>query len=250
MPPRDAAPVVSSPPPPRWTMSLTLSRKRSRLDVPDAADDNTDDDDEQYRHARRDPSPALSDGLKRTRTQCELEDLAMVPASEAWSVDMDALLASRRGVHEARQRDNAARYVRGESLVVLCVQGNVQVHYELLCAALQELLTISPSLQAFVLCHDPATHRLSLNAPFSLPMIRAVEPANNHFVRLGLLHPLGGGKFPLDALVLLDHRGRRRLVLPFGWGAGKHAATPAGKGIQAQLMQLLRSCVETLEQER
>jgi hypothetical protein len=115
---------------------------------------------------------------------------------------------------------------------------------------LPDLYAVSPSLQALVLCHDPYTHKLSPNAPFSLPLIQAVEPSNNHFVRLGLLHPLGGGKFPLDALVVLDQRGRRRLVLPFGWGAGKHACTPAGRGIQTHLMKLLRSCVETIEQQR
>jgi hypothetical protein len=114
---------------------------------------------------------------------------------------------------------------------------------------LPDLYALSPSLQALVLCHNPSTHKLSPNAPFSLPLIQAVEPSNNHFVRLGLLHPLGGGKFPLDALVVLDRRGRRRLVLPFGWGAGKHAGTPAGRGIQTQLLELLRNCVETIERQ-
>jgi len=75
-------------------------------------------------------------------------------------------------------------------------------------------------------------------------------PSYNHFVRLGLLHPLGGGKYPLDALVVIDRHGRRRLVLPFGWGAGKHADTPAGRSIQQRMMALLRSCIGTLEQER
>lgn len=80
-------------------------------------------------------------------------------------------------------------------------------------------------------------------------MISAVDPPNNHFVRLGLLHPLGGGKFPLDALAVVDKKGRRRLVLPFGWGAGRHADTPAGRSIQDRLMMLLKHCIETLEKE-
>lgn len=115
---------------------------------------------------------------------------------------------------------------------------------------LPELYTLSPSLQAFILCHDPPTHNPSSKASFSLPLIQAYEPPNNHFVRLGLLHPLGGGKFPLDAIAVLDQKGRRRLVLPFGWGAGKHASTPAGKSIQAKFLQLLKICVDRLEQER
>ena len=116
-------------------------------------------------------------------------------------------------------------------------------------SALEDFYTVSPSLQALVLCHDPSTHRLSATAPFSLPIISAVDPPNNHFVRLGLLHPLGGGKLPLDALAVVDKRGRRRLVLPFGWGAGKHADTPAGRSIQNRMMVLLKHCIETLEGE-
>ncbi|KAI4941105.1 hypothetical protein J4E86_010606 [Alternaria arbusti] len=228
-------------------MDVALSRKRSRLTV---------DEDEDEVQRRREPSPALpplGDALKRSKTQCELEELDIISPEEAWSVDVDAILGSSTlatpvgSMLEAH--DNWARYKRRASIVVLCVQGNVQVHYDLLCSALPDLYAFSPSLQPFVLCHDPSTHRLPSSAPFSLPLIQAATPSNNHFVRLGLLHPLGGGKFPLDALVVLDKKGRRRLVLPFGWGAGKHADTPAGRSIQLRLMALLRSCVAMLEQE-
>lgn len=54
---------------------------------------------------------------------------------------------------------------------------------------------------------------------------------------------------PLDALVVVDKKGRRRLVLPFGWGAGKHVDTPAGRSIQGRMMMLLKHCIETLEKE-
>lgn len=53
----------------------------------------------------------------------------------------------------------------------------------------------------------------------------------------------------MDALAVVDKRGRRRLVLPFGWGAGKHADTPAGRSIQNRMMALLKHCIETLERE-
>ncbi|KAL7774761.1 hypothetical protein CFE70_005675 [Pyrenophora teres f. teres 0-1] len=174
-----------------WTMDVALNRKRSRLTL--------DDDDEEGRgQLRREPSPvpapALGDPLKRSKTHCELEELDVIDAAEAWNVHVQAILASST-----------------------------------LATPTDNLLTLSPSLQAFVLCHDPPTHRISPSAPFSLPLIQAATPSNNHFVRLGLLHPLGGGKFPLDALVVLDGKGRRRLVLPIGWGAGKHVDTPAGR---------------------
>ncbi|KAI5818392.1 hypothetical protein BZA77DRAFT_243577 [Pyronema omphalodes] len=35
---------------------------------------------------------------------------------------------------------------------------------------------------------------------------------------LGLLHPLGGGRVALDAIVVLDAESRARMVLPIGWG--------------------------------
>ena len=123
--------MVDLPPPPAWTMSVALSRKRSRLAV--------GDDDEGEVQQRREPSPALSsfsDTLKRSKTQCELEELDIIDADEAWTVDVDAILASKRvarPLHSTLEaHDNLGRYQRGESLVVLCVQGNVQVHYELL----------------------------------------------------------------------------------------------------------------------
>jgi hypothetical protein len=114
---------------------------------------------------------------------------------------------------------------------------------------LPQLYSLAPGLQALVLCRDPSTHCPSAAAAFSLPLAQAVGPGYNHFVRLGLLHPLGGGEHPLDALVVVDARARRRLVLPFGWGAGKHAGTPAGRIVQTHLVDLLLSCVETLARE-
>jgi len=81
-------------------------------------------------------------------------------------------------------------------------------------------------------------------------MIQAVAPSYNHFVKLGLLHPLGGGSYPLDALVVLDTKGRRRLVLPFGWGAGRHAGNiGGGKTVQKTLMDMLKKCVQQLRLE-
>ncbi|KAF2630723.1 hypothetical protein BU25DRAFT_334438 [Macroventuria anomochaeta] len=226
-------------------MSARLSRKRSRL-----ATDSDDDEAQQ-------PSPALSslsDTLKRSKTQCELDELDIIEPKDAWIIDVGAILANTTLAAPPgsglKPHNNWHRYKKGESVIVLCVQGNLQLHYNLLCSALDDLYAIAPSLQALVLCHDPSTHKPSTTAPFSLPLISAVDPPNNHFVRLGLLHPLGGGKFPLDALAVVDKNGRRRLVLPFGWGAGKHADTPAGRSIQNRMMMLLKHCIETLEKEK
>lgn len=230
-----------------WTMQVPLmSRKRSRLAL--------DDDEDEQRTPE--PSPALStfsDTLKKTKTQSDLDDLDIIPPEDAWTVDVEGILASRTlsspPGSSLQPHDNVGRYKREDSIVVLCVQGNMQLHYDLLCSLLPDLYAMSPALQALVLCRDPSIHVPSTSASFSLPLIQAVGPNYNHFVRLGLLHPLGGGEFPLDALVVIDTKLRRRLVLPFGWGAGKHAGTPAGSIVRTRLMELLRNCIEALVQE-
>lgn len=61
---------------------------------------------------------------------------------------------------------------------------------------------------------------VSLNAPppftSSLPIIHDVSRALT--LSLGLLHPLGGGRQALDAIVVLDRESLRRMMLPVGWG--------------------------------
>jgi hypothetical protein len=66
-----------------------------------------------------------------------------------------------------------------------------------------------------------------------------------------LLHPLGGGQKPLDAIVVIDTNGKRRLVLPFGWGAGLHVIDPlTGAMFQGRLAALLNDGIKALEKER
>ncbi|KAF1971476.1 hypothetical protein BU23DRAFT_183200 [Bimuria novae-zelandiae CBS 107.79] len=228
-------------------MKVAVNRKRSRVDL--------DDDGDQPRQSLPLPSPTLSvgnDALKRSRTQSELEELGVVTPEDAWTVDVASILASNTlpspPGSSLRPHNNVDKY-DARSIIVLCVQGNVRLHYDLLWSTLPQLYSLAPSLQAFVLCRDPSTHKPSSTATYSLPLIQAVGPGYNHFVRLGLLHPLGGGEHPLDALVVIDAQAKRRLVLPFGWGAGKHADTPAGRIVQTRLMDLLRMCVETLAGE-
>ncbi|RPA90799.1 hypothetical protein L873DRAFT_1716642 [Choiromyces venosus 120613-1] len=62
---------------------------------------------------------------------------------------------------------------------------------------------------------------ISLSAPpphtSSLPII--YDRTRALTLSLGLLHPLGGGRQALDAIVILDRDSRQRVVLPVGWGA-------------------------------
>lgn len=120
--------------PPPWTVDVPLmNRKRSRLALGDDDDDNDAD-----QHAPE-PSPALSafsDSLKKTRTQSDLEELDIISPREAWSVDVDGILASNTlptpTGSNLQAHSNVSRYKREDSIIVLCVQGNVQLHYDLL----------------------------------------------------------------------------------------------------------------------
>lgn len=112
------------------TMSAPLSRKRSRF-APDSEDDEA--------HQLRQPSPALSslsDTLKRSKTQCELDELDMIDPKDAWTVDMSAILSSTTLAAPPssglKPHNNWQKYRKGESIMVLCVQGNLQLHYNLL----------------------------------------------------------------------------------------------------------------------
>ena len=66
------------------------------------------------------------------------------------------------------------------------------------------------------------------------------------FIRLGLFHP--SGTQPLDAIVLLDWCGRRRLVVPFGWGAGKWVTGMNGTGNAYQAEELMGALADGIRE--
>ena len=119
-------PVAVSPPRVNLVMNAAVNRKRSRIDL----------DEEEERQPL--PSPALSvggDSLKKSRTQSELEELDVIAPEDAWSVDVASILESNTlacppGSH-LRPHNNVEKYT-AESIIILCVQGNVQLHYDLL----------------------------------------------------------------------------------------------------------------------
>jgi hypothetical protein len=108
-----------------WIMNVAVNRKRSRIDLDDDADEPL-------------PASALSaagDSLKKSRTQGELDELDIIRPEEAWTVDIASILASNTLTcppgSSLRPHNNVAKY-NAESIIVLCVQGNVQLHYDLL----------------------------------------------------------------------------------------------------------------------
>ncbi|KAK0650057.1 hypothetical protein DIS24_g7179 [Lasiodiplodia hormozganensis] len=195
-----------------------------------------------------DESSGLED-LKRTRTTSDLDALGVVPASEAWqlqSVATDLLTSADAAVPNALKH-----YVAGRSPIVLCVLEHVDIHYQLLCAALPALHARFPTAQPLLLTRSPsyALPHLSPTPP-PFPILPAQGYPHNHYLKLGLLHPLGGGQAAMDALVVLDARGRRRLVLPFGWGAGRHVGEAVGgREVQERLMAILGEALQELECE-
>lgn len=128
---------------PLWTMDVALNRKRSRLALGDDDDDDTSDNRNGERRLGLPLlSPALSagsDSLKRSRTQGELEELDVIRPEDAWSVDIDSILASTTiptpPGSTLQAHNNAENYKKNSSIFVLCVQGAVQLHYDLLWQA-------------------------------------------------------------------------------------------------------------------
>lgn len=111
-------------------MNAQIGCKRSRLAL---------DSDEDESQQRQQPSPKLSsvnDTLKRSKTQCELDELKIIEPKDAWTVDIGAILASTTiaapQYNGLQPHNNWQRYTKGESVIVLCVQGNLQLHYDLL----------------------------------------------------------------------------------------------------------------------
>lgn len=112
------------------TMNVQIGCKRSRLAL-----DSDEDEPQQLRQ----PSLALSslnDTLKRSKTQCELDELDIIESKDAWSVDVGAILASTTLATPQgsglKPHNNWQRYRKGKSAIVLCVQGHLQLHYNLL----------------------------------------------------------------------------------------------------------------------
>lgn len=106
-------------------VALHVNRKRSRLTY------DSDDEGEQQRD--EEAEAGLAD-LKKTKTQSELDEIGIVAPEEAWAVDMDGILTSPmlpKSGH-LRPHNNTSRYVKGSSIIVLCVQGNMHLHYDLL----------------------------------------------------------------------------------------------------------------------
>jgi hypothetical protein len=120
-------------PPEPWTMNVALlGRKRSRITL------ESDDEDLHYREERSPslPLPSPVAELKRTRTQSELDSIDVVAAKDAWPVDLDSILTSptlpKSPASEQKAHNNVDRYKKDESIIVLCVQGNLHIHYDLL----------------------------------------------------------------------------------------------------------------------
>jgi hypothetical protein len=110
-----------------WTMDVALNRKRSRLDL------ELDDDAPYYRDDEAAHAPKSE--LKKTRTQSEIDEVDIIPSADAWDIDIDSILSSptlTSSSTRARPHSNAHRYKKDASIIILCVQGNLHLHYDLL----------------------------------------------------------------------------------------------------------------------
>jgi len=197
-----------------------------------------------------------SEQSKRVKDVDPIESVGLIPKESAWQFDTAELLDSPTTIPTPSDSqfngNNFKSYDASNSLFVLCVMGEMTLQLDLLCFALPCLLETSPNLQSLILARSPsALSSVVTSAALSLPIVEAQGNPANHFLKLGLLHPLGGGQRPLDAIVVLDTASKRRLVIPFGWGAGRQVADPVtGHIVQQRFLALLEDSVKELEMEK
>lgn len=197
----------------------------------------------------------------------------------------EAMMTNLRALSEAEDHPASRRMARPDrEMLVLCVLGDLDGHYWLLDALVPVLRTITRDVRFFAIATDVDERRRRLfversqvewaylsggrsgsgdarhgtaagNSGSQDGEIMFVQPGNRArtFTRLGVLHPLGGGREPLDAIVLLERSGgkcKRRLVLPFGWGAGRLVMDEAGGWmVRGKLMEVLREGIEEITRE-
>ncbi|KAI9829490.1 MAG: hypothetical protein M1819_006310 [Sarea resinae] len=240
------------------------------------------------------PQQRPKDDVKRQRTsRSGFEAIEVIPAATAWEFDIrslndspvahsidsgnDVLITSFKDIDSYYHHDTAQRPTyspgpkpvggegRGGGLLILCVIGSLEIHYELLCQAHPRLLALSPSTTMVAISHEPH-HDLLVPSPRRpsitnttttsrprIPILHSLPTPPHHqpILQLGLLHPSAGGQRALDAVVVLDRRRRRRLVLPVGWGPGRHllAGVAGAELVQAQFVSALLDAVEELDSE-
>ncbi|KAF2435113.1 hypothetical protein EJ08DRAFT_730227 [Tothia fuscella] len=186
----------------------------------------------------------------------DLRGLSLIPKEEAWEFGISELLDSPTTITPPREGqvdgNNFKNYGGEKSLFLLCVLGSHTMQLGLLCQILPKLLALSTQLQALILTNNPSTAISALSSsPYTFPIVEAQGNPANHFLKLGLLNPLGNGKQPLDAIVLLDASGKRRLVLPFGWGEGRHVGgLLTGQVVLDTFAVVLEESVRVLEGEK
>ncbi|KIW01476.1 uncharacterized protein PV09_07230 [Verruconis gallopava] len=198
----------------------------------------------------------IIDNPKKNKSVDPVQDVALISKDEAWKFDTSELLDSHITIPAlgSGQIDgnNFKRYDSSKSLFLLCVVGEMTLQLDLLCSVYSTLIQCSPNIQSLVLTRESkALTRAMETSPICLPVVETQGNPANHFLKLGLLHPLGGGRQPLDAMVVIDTESRRRMVLPFGWGAGRHISDPVtGPIVQQRFIALLINGVQTLEREK
>ncbi|KAJ6262239.1 hypothetical protein Dda_3044 [Drechslerella dactyloides] len=95
---------------------------------------------------------------------------------------------------------------------MLCFLGCIADHLHAVSVISSLLATFKVNVYGVSLMPPPP--RIS-----SLPII--YDGTRQLTTSLGLMHPLGGGRQALDAIVVLDSKLRRRMLLPVGWGVRK-----------------------------
>ncbi|KAF2759276.1 hypothetical protein EJ05DRAFT_499690 [Pseudovirgaria hyperparasitica] len=140
---------------------------------------------------------------KRNKVTSEVDEVELIAPSDAWTVDTSTIFSPKEN-----------RGIR-----IICIVEKLRVHYD---------IDVLPTyIGSCALVKDPA-HSILGNGEHQIPLKPGLGSDFNHFLKLGVLQPMGGGQAPLDSIIVIDAHDRRRLLVPFGWGAGRHVMDATG----------------------
>ncbi|KAF8422880.1 hypothetical protein EV426DRAFT_150325 [Tirmania nivea] len=169
-------------------------------------------------HAHTKKRPRFRNPLERPRYVAEKASSIALLGEASGRVEVDVLWPGK----EEMERGLLRELLRGEGgmgrarFSVLCFLGHTVEHLK----SLYQVASLLRNLNARIFGVS-----LSPLLPNSSPLPIIYDYTRSLTLHLGLMHPLGGGRQSLDAIVVLDRQNRRRMFLPVGWGV---PAAPVG----------------------
>ncbi|RPB28847.1 hypothetical protein L211DRAFT_242031 [Terfezia boudieri ATCC MYA-4762] len=212
---------------PHHPLPIPLGRKRSSEAI-SSHDETSRPPSRAHAHIKK--RPRFKNHLERPRYVTEKASSIPLLGEASGRVEVDVLWPAK----EEMERQLFGEFLSGKRAGKGAGGGNWSGGFSVLCFLgytiehLKSLSQVASLLGNF----DAHIFGVSLFPPppnsSSLPIIH--DYTRSLTLQLGLMHPLGGGRQSLDAIVVLDRENRRRMLLPVGWGVPTAAVPGQGGG--------------------